>query len=304
MLQQTLLSLEIVVVVDGPDDATLAVLDDVKDARLRWIILPGKSGGSSARNAGVEAAVSEWIAFLDDDDEWLPQKLEAQMKAALASSVLFPVVSTKIIVRSQEGDLHWPRRIPSVGEPISEYLFCRSGFFSGDGQFLTSAIFARRQLLLLCPFNAQVGKHDDTEWYLTVAFRNDTTFIIVPEPLTVWHQGSSTSRVSKSGDWRSSLAWAQTCHRLMTPKAYASFVLNAVAAEAAETHDLRGIATSYFEAFRSGKPRAFDLLFPVMLILFPRELRQKLRLIRESLRQVSGRRRLQAPMTSGISQTK
>ena len=52
-----------------------------QDERLRVIALAVSVGGSDARNRGVDAASGEWIAFLDDDDEWLPGKLQAQLDA-------------------------------------------------------------------------------------------------------------------------------------------------------------------------------------------------------------------------------
>lgn len=277
VLQQTRTDFELVVVVDGTDPKSVTVLEAIEDDRIVWIQLPGASGSSGARNAGCQKATGEWIAFLDDDDEWLPTKLEVQLASALASPCAFPIVSTRIIVRSGSSDLHWPRRTPGVGEPISEYLFCRSGLFSGDGQFQTSAILARRSLMLLCPFNSEVRKHDDTEWYLTVAARSDVEFIVAREPLTIWHQSSSVGRVSQSGDWTSSLQWARRCRSLMTTRAYSSFVLSAVAAEAAEAASIRGVVRSYYEALRFGRPRLLDLVLPIMMIIIPRTVRQQLR---------------------------
>ena len=52
-----------------------------QDGRLRVLALPSSVGGSDARNRGVDAAAGEWIAFLDDDDEWFPGKLQAQLDA-------------------------------------------------------------------------------------------------------------------------------------------------------------------------------------------------------------------------------
>lgn len=270
--------------IDGDDPESVAVLESTGDTRLRWITLAGASGGARARNAGVEAATGEWIAFLDDDDEWLPNKLELQLRAALQSRALYPVISTRIIVRSEKGDLVWPRRIPALGEPMSEYLFCRTGLFSGDGQLQTSAIFTRRALMLACPFNPHTRKHDDTEWYLTVSARPDVSFVVLPQALTIWHQIGTMKRVSLMGDWRSSLKWARANRTRMTRKGYASFVLCAVGSEAAGARDVGGFLTCLQEAFRFGRPRLLDLTLAFGFVLFPKELRQRLRLLRERLR--------------------
>src|SRR5579859_2653801 len=76
VLTQTMRDLELIVIVDGPDDATVASLATIRDDRLRVIQIPSSIGPGNARNAGAATARAPWIAFLDDDDEWLPQKLE------------------------------------------------------------------------------------------------------------------------------------------------------------------------------------------------------------------------------------
>jgi glycosyltransferase involved in cell wall biosynthesis len=276
-LDQTFKSFELVVVVDGVDPATVELLSSIDDERVKPIFCETATGGAGARNRGVKEAQGEWVAFLDDDDEWLPEKLDRQLSLALKSQVRYPVVSSQLLVRSSKGDLIWPRREPRLGEPISEYLFCRSGFFSGDGQLQTSAILTRRELLTVSPFNANIKKHDDTEWYLTVDARPDTEFLIVPQPLTVWHSNPDLPRVSLSGDWRETLSWANSCYTLMTSKAYASFILFAAGAEAANAGDFLGIVAVYREAFRRGSPTGFGLLFPLSFAVFPRKLRHTIR---------------------------
>ncbi|MEM7411493.1 MAG: glycosyltransferase [Myxococcota bacterium] len=68
---------ELIVVDDGSRDATPAVLASYGD-RIRVITLP-PSGRSAARNAGIGRAEGEFVAFLDSDDAWLPQKLREQL---------------------------------------------------------------------------------------------------------------------------------------------------------------------------------------------------------------------------------
>jgi len=82
-LAQTGVKCEVVVVDDGSTDGTVGYLESVPDPRLRFITRAMGNGVSQARNAGLEAARHEWVAFLDDDDLWAPDKLRAQLDAAV-----------------------------------------------------------------------------------------------------------------------------------------------------------------------------------------------------------------------------
>jgi len=76
---QTFKDFEIIVVDDGSSDGTGDVLETFGE-RIR-LIRQDNHGVSSARNAGVRAARGKWIAFLDSDDRWYPDKLERQIAA-------------------------------------------------------------------------------------------------------------------------------------------------------------------------------------------------------------------------------
>ncbi len=74
VLRQTIPPAELIVVDDGSEDETASVLKPYLP-QIK-IIRQENKGVSAARNAGIRAASGEWIALLDSDDEWLPQKLE------------------------------------------------------------------------------------------------------------------------------------------------------------------------------------------------------------------------------------
>lgn len=80
VLDQTFEDFELIVVDDGSTDETKQVVDRIDDPRIEYIRHEENQGGAAARNTGIEAATGEYLAFLDDDDEWLPRKLELQQR--------------------------------------------------------------------------------------------------------------------------------------------------------------------------------------------------------------------------------
>lgn len=79
VLSQTFKDFECIIV-DDCSDEKYDFLYSLNDNRLKMISLEKRSGVSKARNVGVKESKGEYIAFLDSDDEWLPTKLEKQIK--------------------------------------------------------------------------------------------------------------------------------------------------------------------------------------------------------------------------------
>jgi glycosyltransferase involved in cell wall biosynthesis len=79
-LRQTFRNLEIVVVDDNSQDNTRQLVASVQDERVRYIRHDVNKKVSAARNTGILQARGKYIAFLDDDDEWFPEKLERQLQ--------------------------------------------------------------------------------------------------------------------------------------------------------------------------------------------------------------------------------
>jgi hypothetical protein len=88
-LGQAGVDLEVIVVVDGSTDETAARLARHPDTRVQVISLARRRGGAHARNVGICAAGGRWVAFLDDDDVWSPDKLRHQLEVASATDAGF-----------------------------------------------------------------------------------------------------------------------------------------------------------------------------------------------------------------------
>lgn len=82
ILSQTFTNFEVVVVDDGVEERAQSVVEEVKDFRVRYIKHESNRGAAAARNTGAREAKGNYIAFLDDDDEWEVSKLKIQYEIA------------------------------------------------------------------------------------------------------------------------------------------------------------------------------------------------------------------------------
>ena len=80
VLKQTYSNIEIIVVDDASTDDTSEVIKKYTNESLRYVRVDRSRGGNFARNLGVSKTHGEYIAFLDDDDEWMPDKLSKQLE--------------------------------------------------------------------------------------------------------------------------------------------------------------------------------------------------------------------------------
>lgn len=78
VLNQTHSNIEVIVIDDASTDDTRERLSVFSD-RIHYVLIPHQER-SAARNVGIEASTGEYVVFLDSDDEWLPMRLEKQVR--------------------------------------------------------------------------------------------------------------------------------------------------------------------------------------------------------------------------------
>jgi glycosyltransferase involved in cell wall biosynthesis len=139
-LAQTIREVEVIVALDTPrtEEASAEVLGAC-DRRARFV-RPERRGLSHARNAAIDAARGEWIAFLDDDDLWAPTKLDRQLHAAGEHAEF--VYGAALVVNSDLEPLE-TREAPSPAE-LPRALLGQNAIPAGASNVLVNADVLRR----------------------------------------------------------------------------------------------------------------------------------------------------------------
>ncbi len=222
VLDQTFSDFEIIVVVDGPDPMTIQALSEVGDDRLHWVAVAESVGGAEARNVGVQHASGHWVALLDDDDEWMPEKLAEQMEEARSAAPKC-IIITRFIDSRPNARIVQPGLPPRPGQPISEYLFAETsvlGFRNGFMQ--TSTWLAPRQVFLDVPFTKGLPRNQETDWLIRAVPALSLEIRVVWKTLAIFHNESSVGRITSRSDWRDTIRWAVSGGHF-TPKALSYF---------------------------------------------------------------------------------
>ena len=274
VLRQTHKEIEVVVVIDRPDEDTVSAVRSVNDRRLQLIVNPHPSTAAGARNAGVDHATGEWIAFLDDDDEWLPNKLERQI--AFASGRAPALVSCLSRVVTPTTTSVWPQVIFDNSRPIDEYLFDRRSL-RGLGFIQTSSFLLPRSLFDQVRFNCE-SAHDDWEFVLRLSKQAGARIETVPEVLVVlYFDEPRPTYTIRTSSWLRSLSWLENLRPILTRRGYSALCLGVVGSRAAREGAYTAFPTLLYRAFRYGAPRLWHVLPFLAYWLTSQRLRLQLR---------------------------
>ena len=175
---QTFRDFEIVVVDDGGNDGTYEVLSAERE--LRVLRHPDRRGVSAARNTGIAAARGEWLAFLDSDDLWLPDKLARQISWLEGAPEL-------LICQTDET---WVRRGVRVNKPAGHRKVAGQIFLPSLWRCMISpsAVMLHRRLLEdHGAFDATLPAAEDYDLWLRLTWRYEVG--LVDEPLVIKRGG-------------------------------------------------------------------------------------------------------------------
>lgn len=191
VLNQTYSNFEIIVVSDGSTDNTEEVVKSYsdKDSRIRFIGYSPARGGNIARNTGIVAAKGEYVAFLDDDDEWMPAKLEKQINVMESDNRIGLVYTGVNIIYVNEG-LRYSFIGESKGDLSKEILL--------DNHIGTTSTVMVRKMILeeTGAFDEKLKALQDFELWIRVCQK--CLIGLVPEELINYYNYTGTNQVSSS----------------------------------------------------------------------------------------------------------
>lgn len=223
VLNQSYKNIEIVVVIDGRNPGLRESIENEYDRQNINIFETNSNlGGGAARNFGIENSSGKYIALLDDDDEWINNKIEKQVqliKQKGCNSVIFNTVYDL----KADGKMNVRPTIKyQENKDICEYLF---GYKYGKsiGFVQTSTLFSEKETFKKFPFDAHLRKHQDWDW-VVMANHHGVMFYHISEPLTIYHNEVSHNRVGRSGNYLLTANWLKKIEPILKNKEYSRII--------------------------------------------------------------------------------
>lgn len=184
VLSQTYRNFELIIIDDCSTDATSTLAHGFGDSRIRVLTNQKNSGASQTRHNGVSSARGQWLAFLDSDDAWAPDKLEKQLRVQKERNADLVFTGSAFIDQSSTPK-DWTLHVP---ETISYRKLLKQNLISN------SSVLVRKDYFLSCECLCG-GLHEDFVCWLRM-LKSGALACGIDEPLLIYR----LSPTSKSGN--------------------------------------------------------------------------------------------------------
>lgn len=244
VLAQTFTDFELIVVEDGSTDQSAELLASYSDSRIRVILLEQNEHICVALNTGLAAARGKYIARIDSDDCWLPNKLEKQYRYMEENPDCGACFSLVTVVDEDETILK-QEQSPFVSifreGNRSRYEWLRYLFFYGNHLCHSSAFFRRDIVQQIGPYRTSLVQLQDYEYWMRIAGIRE--LYILQEPLVRYRhhlRGGNVSEATQTNLIRSKYEFYNVlrgCMEQITDDTLAASFRNDFLRSEAATHD-------------------------------------------------------------------
>lgn len=216
---QTHEDFEVIVVDDGSSEDITSVVAAFCDPRFSCI-RQENAGASAARNRGADAASGSWIAYLDSDDVFFPEKLAvvAARISELEANGATPAAIFHQIEIDRGLSLIWtqPERPMHPEESMAEYLFC------SHQHVMTSALVIRADVTRNVRFDEDLRLGEDVDFKIRIELSGHS-FVMIDEVLGWYDDTGSHGRLSRLSEGDKIDAWSRSMRREIGEKAYFAY---------------------------------------------------------------------------------
>lgn len=190
VLAQTLNDWELIIVDDGSTDRTAAILSKLSDPRIK-VLRQSNAGVGAARNAGLDAAVGEFVTFLDADDKLPPASLQRRVEFLIANPGV-DIVNGRINIMTEGRTTETYRPSLSAGALFPRIARLEEGVFFGPFYKVRRAVIGTRR------FPVGISHCEDLIFFLELAHDANLTYAAVDDDVYRYrrHAGSAMSNLA------------------------------------------------------------------------------------------------------------
>jgi glycosyltransferase involved in cell wall biosynthesis len=181
--------LEVVVVDDGSTDDTAQVVAGIGDPRVRLVGHDRPQGVSAARNRGIAEAGGAWVAFLDDDDLWAPDKLASQLQAAHRTGRAW-IYTGEVTVDQHLRVLH------GAAPPPPERVMERLGRHNAVPAGASNVVVRADALASAGPFDTGLRNNEDWDMWIRLARIGPPAWVC--QPLTAYRMHPASNATAEA----------------------------------------------------------------------------------------------------------
>lgn len=202
VFRQRGVDLEVIVVDDGSSPPLSDHIEALRDPRVTLLRHEVPRGVATARNAGIACARHPYVAFLDDDDLWSPEKLSRQLHVQAEADAGFSYTGVLTVDAALQPMVAYR---PSVSGSLRQALR-RANVIGGPSSVVVSTVLVRR-----------LGGFDDrlsvlADWELWMRLADHTTAVVVDEALTAYVVHEKSMHVHSAGSIRAELDLIRKVH--------------------------------------------------------------------------------------------